>query len=429
MEQPFKADSPLAGDHPRQPRRGLRRFRLPLAVVAILAATLALTWAFRTLAQAVPLVEQQTLWLGVVKQGELLREVRAMGALVPEAIEWISAPGEGRVREVHVKAGQEVAPGDLIISLSNPVLEQEKTDAEWQLHAAEAALQNLRAEMDTQLIAEQSNLKNLEADRQVATLQQDRDRRLAAAGLLADYEVKVSDAKAIALNARATLAGEALAKTRQSIAARLAVQEATLEQARARLALRASQFAALTVVADTPGVLQQVLVERGQQVQTATPLAKLAQAGGLKAELRVPEVQASEIAPGQAVRIDTRNGIVTGSVARIDPAVRDAAVLVEVALPEELPRGARPDLSVEGIIELARIPSTLHVTRPANINPGATARLFKVDPATRTLIRVPVQFGAMSATDIQVTAGLAEGDQIVLSEMTKWDQHDHLRLR
>lgn len=424
----FSTHVPAEGND--RPRGGVKRrqagriFALAL-LVALLAAA---TWGFRALEKQAPSVEKSTLWLGTVKRGEFVKDVRASGTLVPKEVRWVPAPGDGRVERILVKPGEAVSAETVLMELSNPLLEKERLDATWAVSAAEAELKNTEAELQGQLLSQESALANMRSEHEVAKLASDRDTKLNEAGLLAAFEVKVSAAKEKELNTRVSLAQKSLASTQASMEARLATQQARVEQARALLDLRNREWAALKVTAGAAGTVQQVPIEAGQQVITGATLAKVAQQGELKCELRVQESQVSEVAPGQKVRVDTRNGIANGRVSRIEPSVQAGAVLVEVLFDEELPKAARPDLSVEGTIELMRIPDTLYVERPVTVNANATLPVFRT-VADGTAIKSPVQFGAASSTQVQVIQGLVEGDQIVLGDTKQWDLVDKLRLR
>lgn len=414
-------------DRPREgvQRRRWGRWALLFVAVAALAGA---TWGFRALEKQAPSVERGTLWIGKVRRGEFVRDVRATGTLVPKEIRWVPAPGEGRVERRAVKPGEAVTADTVLLELSNPQLEKERLDAEWAVTAAEADLKNTEADLQSQLLTQQSLLENMRSEHDVAKLASERDTQLNASGLLAQFEVKVSVAKEKELATRAGLAEKSLAVARGGMEARLATQRARLEQARALKDLRDRQWAALKVTAGVAGTVQQVLVEEGQQVAAATPLAKIAQQGELKAELRVQETQVSEVAVGQPVQVDTRNGIAPGKVSRIDPAVQGGAVLVEVLFDAELPKGARPDLSVEGTIELQRVPDALFVERPVSVNANATVPIFRIG-ADGMAVKAPVHFGASSSTLVQVLQGLGEGDEIVLSDAKAWELVDKLRLR
>lgn len=429
-ESPAYGHGSLPSDGTDRPRTGVKRRQWGrwVAVLVVVAALGAATYGFKALEKQPATVERSTLWIGTVKSGEFVKDIKASGTLLPKEVRWVPAPGEGRVEKRLVKPGEAVEAGTVLLELSNPTLEKEKLDAEWALTAAEAELKNSEAELKSQILTQESALANMRSEHEVAKLASDRDTKLNAAGILADYEVKVSAAREKELSTRAGLAAKSLEAARAGMEARMSTQQARVEQARALLDLRKREWAALRVTAGAAGVVQQVLVEEGQQVMPGVTLAKVAQAGGLRAELRVQENQASEVLAGQVVQVDTRMGIVPGKVSRIDPAAQGGMVLVEVQFEGELPKGARPDLTVEGTIELARIPDTLYVERPVSVNANATVPIFRIG-ADGMAVKGPVHFGVASSMQVEVLQGLAAGDEIVLSDTKQWDLLEKLRLR
>ena len=410
--------------------RGRQRWVQRVLVVVIAAALLTVTTvALSRLDRAAPVVEADTVWMAVVERGELVRQVRGNGTLVPEEVWWIPAPSEGRVVGIHLKPGEAVEPDTVLMDLGNPVLERDLLDAEWELNAAEAGLENLEADLSNRQLEQEEAMALVEGEGQVAKLQVDRDRRLFEEGLLAKHGLDVSLAKSGALQTRAELMRRRLEKMRQTVDAQLAVQQAKVEQFRALVALRRGQCEALHVKAGTAGALQQLLVEVGQPVTTATTLAKIGRPDELKAELLVSETQMRDVQVGQSVDIDTRNGVVQGRVARIDPAVVASTVTVEVTLEGALPKGARPDLSVEGVIEIERLADVLHVGRPVGARPETGISLFKLEPNGDLAVRTPVQLGRSSVNAIEVVRGLDAGDRVIVSDMSKWEAVDRVRLK
>lgn len=406
--------------------RWVRRVVVVVVVAAVLAVT---TVALSRLERAAPVVEADTVWMAVVERGELVRQVRGNGTLVPEEVWWIPAPSEGRVEGIHLKPGEAVEPDTVIMDLGNPVLERDLLDAEWELSAAEAGLENLEADLSNRQLEQEETLAVVESERHVAKLQVDRDRQLFEEGLLAEHDLDISLAKSGALETQAGLIKRRLAKMRETVDAQLAVQQAKVEQFRALVALRRDQLEALHVKAGTVGALQQLLVEVGQPVTTATTLAKIGRPDELKAELEVSETQMRDVQVGQPVEIDTWNGVVQGRVARIDPAVVAGTVTVEVTLEGALPKGARPDLSVEGVIEIERLADVLHVGRPVGARPETSISLFKLGPEGDLAVRTPVQLGRSSVNAIEVVQGLDEGDRVIVSDMSKWEAVDKVRLK
>ena len=403
--------------------------RLVALALVGLAALSAVTYGLTNLRRAAPVVDANTVWTAKVERGEMLRQVRGNGTLVPAEVRWIPAPGDGRVEKIELKPGAKVTADTVLVELSNPVLQRDLLDAKWQLDAAEAGLKGLQSDLKNKRLDEQEQLASVEGQRHVAKLQAERDQKLFDQGLLAQYVLDVSNADLAALEEQVKLKRKRLAQMEASVDAELAVQKAKVEQFRALVKLRQTQLDALTVRAGTDGVLQQVMVEVGQQVTTASTLAKVARVDELKAELGILETQARDVQVGQNVSIDTRNGIVKGKVERVDPAVVNGNVKVEVTLEGKLPKGARPDLSVEGTVELERLPDVLHVTRPVGSQDNTNITLFRVDPDTGLAKRVPVKLGRGSVNQIEIINGLNAGDEVVVSDMSKWENVDAVQLK
>lgn len=394
------------------------------AVLALLLITLGLS----RLKPAAPTVERATVWVDTVKRGSMLRQVRGLGTLVPEETRWIPATTEGRVEKWVLRPGALVEPNSIILELSNPQVEQETTDAELRLKAAEAALANLRVQLQNEYLAQQAVAATVEADYTNAKLQAEVNAELAKQELVSNLVLKQSQVQADSLARRNEIEGKRLDSNAESVKARIAVQQAEVDQLQALAQLRRSQHEALHVRAGVHGVLQLVPVEVGQRVTTATNLARVADPSRLKAELRIAETQAKDILIGQPASIDTRNGIVSGRVARIDPSVQNGTVLVDVQITDPLPKGARPDLSVDGTIELERLDNVLYVGRPAFGQELSTVGLFKLDQNGEAA-RTQVKLGRSSVNTIEIVQGLKSGDQVVLSDMSAWDAFDRVRLR
>ncbi len=412
---------------PSQARQ--RRIRRTLYVVTGVVAAALITLGLSRLEPAAPTVERGSAWMDTVKRGPMLRQVRGAGTLVPETIRWIPAVTQGRVERIPALPGTPVEPGTVILELSNPELELAALDAESQLKGAEAELTNLRVQLESQTLTQQAGAATVESEARQARLQAEADEALSKDGLIADLTLKLSLVRADELKGRSAIEGKRLAIAAEAARAQLAVQETRVQQVRAAWRLRVSQLDALRVRAGIPGVLQQVMVEVGQQVAPGTNLARVAEPGRLKAEVRIAETQARDVQVGQVASIDTRNGIIPGRVTRIDPAVQNGTVTVDVALEGALPRGARPDLSVDGTVELERLDQVLYVGRPAFGQEHATVGLFKVQPGGATAARVPVKLGRSSVNTIEIVEGLEEGDEVILSDMSAWDAHDRIRLR
>ena len=395
-----------------------------IAVLAVAAITLGLS----RLKPAAPGVDRGTVLIDVVKRGPMVRDVRGQGTLVPEDIRWIPATTQGRVERIRLRPGTQVTATSVILDLTNPQLEQEFHETELKLNGAEASLANLRVQSRNEALTQEAATANIEADYKKATLQVEANEQLAKKGLVPDMTLKQSKLDADQLSARYAIAKKQLASYEESIAARVNVQQSEVEQARAAVRLKRQQVDDLHVRAGFTGVLQVVPVEVGQQVAPGANLARVADPSRLKAELKVPETQAKDIQPGQTASIDTRIGIVAGKVVRMDPSVQNGTVTVDVVMTEPMPKGARPDLSVDGTIELENLRDVLYVGRPAFGQDHSAVGLFKVHP-DGTATRVKVTLGAMSVNAAEIRSGLNIGDQVILSDMSNWDAFDRIRLQ
>jgi HlyD family secretion protein len=328
-----------------------------------------------------------------------------------------------------MQPGTVVQPDTVILELSNPNLDLEALDAAWQLKAAEAEYTNLKVRLESERLDQEAAAATVEADQEQARLQADADETLAKEGLVSSLNQKISKSKAEELTTRLDLERKRLAISAEADQAQLAVQETRLAQLRAKAALARQKVEALKVRAGIEGVLQQLPVEVGQQIAPGATLAKVTVPGRLKAELHIAETQAKDVQLDQNASIDTRNGIVEGKVTRIDPAVLNGTVKVDVGLTGPLPKGARPDLSVDGTIELERLADVLQVGRPAFGQEMATVGLFRLDPGTGEATRVQVKLGRSSVNLVEIVNGLKEGDQVILSDTSAWDAFDRLRLK
>jgi HlyD family secretion protein len=377
---------------------------------------------------AAPGVDRSTLWIDTVQRGPLLRQVRGTGTLVPEDLRWIPAATSGRVERIIVRPGSEVEADTVILELSNPTLEQELQDATLRVESSEAGLTNLRVQLETEQLQREASTAIIEADYKKATLQAEINKQLASQQLVSALTLQQSQLDQQLLAARYDIARKQLDKGLESTQARLAAEQSNLDQSRALRQLKQRQVDELRVRAGAPGVLQLVPVEVGQQVGPGTNLARVANPSRLKAELKIAETQARDIQIGQPVSIDTRNGLVDGRVSRIDPSVQNGTVTVDVTLEGTLPRGSRPDLTVDGTIELERLTEVLFVGRPALGQEQSAVGLFKVDP-DGTASRIQVKIGRMSVDKVELVSGLNAGDQVVLSDMSAWDAYDRVRLQ
>jgi HlyD family secretion protein len=413
-------------DIPRTPpNRTRRRLLLAAGGLGLLAAV---SIALARLEPAAPPVEASTLWIDEVRRGEFVREVRGNGTLVPEEILWIPAVSEGRVERILLLPGAPVEADSIVLELSNPELEVRAREAELALAAAEADLAALAVSLEHSLLDQQAQAAVVRADDLQRRLEAESSEELAREGLVSGLTAKIARLRAEEAATRRELEEKRLLSAAAANEARLAAQRARVEQFRSVAQLRRREVDGLAVRAGFAGQLQAVAVEAGQRVAPGTNLARVANPSRLKAELRVPETQARDLAIGLPAQVDTRNGVVPGRVVRVDPAATNGTVTVDVALEGELPRGARPDLSIDGTITIERIDDALTVGRPAFGQPGSRVTLFKLDPDGAAARRVPVVLGRGSVHRIEVVEGLAEGDRVILSDMSTWDAVDRVRL-
>jgi HlyD family secretion protein len=409
----------------------LRRKKLRRALFAAVGvlALVAVSIALARMEPAAPSVERATVLIDTVKRGSIVRQVRGLGTLVPEDTRWLPSTTDGRVERILLRPGAQVGPDTVILEMSNPQVAQEALGARLALQSAEAALESLRVQLDNELLTQQSLAAALDAEFEQARMQAEADEALAKEKLISDITRKKSRINADSLKKRLAFETQRLASARRSIDARVRVQQAAVDQARAVSALQASRLAALKVRPGFSGVLQQVPVDVGQRVGSGVNLARVADPARLKAELKIAETQAKDIEVGQSAEIDTRNGIISGVVSRKDPAAANGTVTVDVSLTGELPRGAVPDLSVDGTIQLERLDNILYVGRPSLGQEDSTVGLFKLTSASGDASRAQVALGRSSVNAIEVKSGLNEGDQVVLSDMSAWDAFDRVRLR
>jgi len=407
-------------------RKRRRQIFIGCGVALLLSVAVA---GLAALGPAVPSVERSSVLLGTVKRGELLREVRGPGTLVPKEIRWIAAETSARVERIVVKPGAPVEADTIILELSNPEVDDQLLAAKTALTAAQSDLAAKRTDLNSKLLDEQSSLAQARSEYESARMQAEAEKVVAEKGVIPAVQYKRSLVALEQLKNRVTIEEQRVAEYRRNIAAQIAAEQARLDQLVGTRDLRQRQADALHLRAGIHGVLQQVPVEEGQQVAAGTNLARVARPDELMAQLRIAETQAKDITLGQAVKVDTRNGLVDGKVLRVDPAVRNGSVMVDVELDGKLPPGARPDLSVDGTIEIERLPDVLYVGRPAFGQPDSEVRLFRADPASGVASRVPVRLGKASVNLIEVRQGLQAGDEVVLSDTSAYDQHDRIRLK
>jgi HlyD family secretion protein len=409
-----------------------KRRKQILITVAAVIAVLGITLGVSRLKPAAPTVEWGTIWPDTVKRGSMLRQVRGLGSLVPipEDVRLIPAETDVRVERILILPGTPVKPDSLIMELSNPQLTQEALNADLDLKSAEAEYHNTKAKVDSDLMNLKGEAATVEADYENAKRDAAANKELAKIGVLSDSALKASLAKEKEMATRHQIEDDRIAESSKAVETQLAVQQATIEQKRAMAALKHRQLDALKVRAGITGVLQAVEppLQVGQRVTQGTILAKVVQPEHLKAELKIPETQAKDIVTGQSAEVDTHNGVVKGHVSRIDPAVLNGTVTVDVSLDEPPPKGARPDLSVDGTITLERLDNVLYVGRPAFGQDKQTVGMFKIDPDEKGATRTQVVLGRSSVSTIEIVRGLKEGDKVILSDMSRWDNQDRIRL-
>jgi len=400
-----------------------------LIAAAGLVTVAAVTVVVAGLDPAAPAVDRDTVWIGTVERGTFERQVRGHGKLVPENLRWVQARTTGRVETVHVEPGHRVAADDVILVLSNPEIERSVIDAENALLRAEAELESLRVTLMSSELDQRARAAEVDAEYTRASLQAEANRELSDKGLVSDIQLRSSEVMAQALATRQEIEAQRLEMNAEASRAFLAAQRADVEQHRALFNLRTEQLDALAVRAGIAGVVQEVPVEIGQQVAAGTMLARVAEPTRLKAELRVPATRARDVRRGQAVSVDTRNGLVDGTVTRVDPSVQEGSVMVEVRLDGALPDGARPDMAVDGAIQIERLSEVLFVGRPVQSQENATVGLYRLEDDGKHAFRTRVELGRASVETIEIVSGLREGDLVILSDTSRWDDNERIRLR
>jgi HlyD family secretion protein len=402
--------------------------RIVLGAVAVLFVG-GVTLGLSRLRPAAPSVDRSTVWSDEVKRGPMLREVRGLGTLVPEDIQWIPALTIARVNRIVVRPGAIVKPDTVILELSNPELERDTLDAEYQLRAAEADYENLKVQVRSDILNQKAIAASVRSEYEQARIQHKADEKLMDLGIGSYVTENLSKVKEQQLGIRAQLEDERTKNAIDSADARLQAQKSHVDQQRALYHLRRSQLDALHVRAGINGVLQLVPVEVGQSVAPGTNLARVADPKKLKAEIKIAETQAKDVVIGQKATIDTRNGIVNGRVSRVDPSVQNGTVMVTVAIDGLLPLGARPDLSVDGTIEIENLSDVLFVGRPVHGSSESTISLFKLTGDGSEAVRVNVKLGRSSVNTVEILQGLLVGDKVILSDMSQVDNYDRIRLK
>ena len=405
-----------------------KRKRMALIGAGALALVVML-WVAARIGPALPEADRSNLWIGTVKRGDMLREVRATGTLVPLYKRWLSAATAAQVDKILVWPGSTVKPDTVLIRLSNPEVEDALSNAKAQVAAAVADVAAKHAQLQSQLLDERSALAQAQADYASAKVKIDANAKAEKLNLIPRVEYEQGRIALKQLKIRMQIEKLRVASFASSMKAQMDAVKAHLAQQRSNLQLRQRQADALNVKAGIAGVLQQVAVQEGAQVAVGANLAQVARPDVLIARLEVPEVQAKDVAIGMPVRVDTHNGVVAGKVERIDPAVTDGSVQVDVSLTGKLPPGARPDLSVDGRIRIARLDKVLSVGRPALAKADSDISLFRIDSGSGVATRVPVRIGATSVDRVQILRGLKAGDQVILSDTSQWDNYNRIRVR
>ncbi len=419
-----------------------KRRNRAVGIAALLVTMTAVTIGVSRLKPAVPSVDKATISCDVVKRGEMLREVRGNGALVPMDIRWVPAPSSGRIERILVQAGQNVKADTVLIELSDPVTEQDAVSAKAELKAEEANLEKLHVQVESDRLTQQATLATAESNYKQAKIDFDVNDELGKSGLVAEMTVNQSKAKAEELHKLFDIETERMAMIPRSTKAQIDAQEAKVEQLRAEYDQKHTLVESLKVRAGIDGIVQKLgddsqvgsqssagdLLQIGQQVAAGVNLARISDPKRLKAQIKIAETQVRDVAPGQSAFIDTRNGIIPGHVIRVDPAAENGVVAVDVALDGPLPKGTRPDQSVDGTIQLERLEDVLYVGRPVNGPADSKVSLFKVVDTGSGAVRVAVRLGRSSVSSIEIIDGLKAGDQVVLSDMSAYDNQDRLRL-
>jgi multidrug resistance efflux pump len=417
-------------DIPRKAPPKTKKYVLTsLAIVGVVFVTVALA----NLEPAAPSVERAVLWIDTVEQGTMVREVRASGTLVPESITWLPAVTGGRIEQIHIRPGAAVDANTVILELSNPDVQLEALSAQQQLESAQATLTTLQNNLETQRLNQEAAVATAlvtfnEAKRQEAAFVGLDSQNLASAN-----EVQLAKDRAVEAEKRLQIERDRLRLLIESAPVQIQQQRQQIERMRGIAQFHQERIRSMTVRAGVAGVLQQLDWEPGQWVNSGMILATVSDPTRLKAELRVQENQARDVVIGLPVeidpRLDARAGTIKGTVIRVEPAAVNAQVTVEVALEGELPRGARPDLSVDGKIIIDNIPDILYVGRPLIGQPESTVGMFRLDPDQTSASRVNVRFGRASVNTIEVVQGLEVGDLVIISDMSQWDDVDRVRIR
>jgi HlyD family secretion protein len=415
-------------DIPRKSQARKRRILRTIYLLLVLAAGVVITLALKNLKPAPPSVERSSVWVGEVKRGSITRQVRGAGTLIPEEIRWVVAQSSGRVERRLVQPGAHVTPDTVLMELSNPQLEQEVVTAQSDWKSSESNFTDYKVKLEVDELNTEANLARLESDFSTAKMKYEAQENLAIYGLTTDLDVRQAKILAENLSSQIELQKKLKEKNKESIAAQLAIKQREIDKLHAMYELKRNQLDQLKVKAGVTGVLQEVKVEEGKQLAAGVELARIANPTRLKAELKIMETQAKDVQIGQIVSIDTRNGLIAGRVMRKDPTVIGGFVTVDASLDGDLPKGAIPDLSVDGTVELERLIDVLYMERPTQGQEGSTIGLFKLTPDGKEAVRVQVKIGRVSVSTVEVLSGLNPGDKVILSDMSSHDAYDRIRL-
>ena len=405
-------------------KRKRRILIISVSAVGLILATIALS----RLKPAAPSVDRSSVWIDTVKRGPMVRQVRGLGTLVPEEFRWLPATTDASVEKILIWPGTKVEAGDVILELTSTELEQSAHEAESKAKAAEAELASEKATLQRELLDQESKSAVAHSAYEQAKMERQTNDQLAKNGLVAELVYKTSKIKEEECQKSDDIEQKRLNFSRDSIEPQLASKQAAVDQANQLAKLKLDQVEGLHVKAGMSGVLQALPVQVGQRVKPGDNLARVADPSKLKAQVKIAETQAKDIQPNQQAVIDTRNGVVKGHVKRVDPAVEQGTVTVDVAFDEELPKGARPDLSVDGTIELERLDNVVFVGRPAFGQENNTVGMFKLVAGSSEAVRTPVKLGKTSVNTIEILSGLNPGDQVILSDTSAWDSHERIRL-
>jgi HlyD family secretion protein len=415
-------------DVPREGVAAKKRKRRILIISASAVGLILATFALSRLKPAAPSVDRSSVWIDTVKKGPMVRQVRGLGTLVPEEFRWLPTTTEASVEKILIWPGTKVEPGDVILELTSPELEQSAHEAESKAKGAEAELASEKATLQRELLDQESKAAVAHSAYEQAKMERQTNDQLAKNGLVADLVYRTSKIKEEECQKTDDIEQKRWTFSRDSIEPQLASKQAAVDQANQLAKLKLDQVEKLHVKAGMSGVLQALPVQVGQRVKPGDNLARVADPSKLKAQIKIAETQAKDIQPNQQAVIDTRNGVVKGHVKRVDPAVEQGTVTVDVAFDEELPKGARPDLSVDGTIELERLDNVVFVGRPAFGQENNTVGMFKLVAGSNEAVRTPVKLGKSSVNTIEILSGLNPGDQVILSDTSAWDSHERIRL-